>query len=111
MDFSERAGEAVLDEVIRCDWISRQLSRITFQPGKQRLDIPVQGIVYSLLAARTALPCRRTTATGSRRIGSLGLHIHRYAPSFLDLLRPNPRNPEKRMAFPLDLIDSFVQGS
>ena len=96
VDLAQGPGEAVLDEVICCDRISRQLSRITFQPGKQCRNVSVQRIVRSLLAAGTALPCRLATATSSPCIHSLGLHTHRRAPSFSICWAPIP-DPGKCM--------------
>jgi hypothetical protein len=82
MDFGERASDAVLDEVVGRDRISRQLPRITSQSRDQCLNVPVQGIVRDILLARTGPPSGFTTAIMSFRIGSLGLHIHDWAPSF-----------------------------
>src|SRR5215469_16405009 len=82
MDFGERASDAVLNEVVRRDRISGQLPRITSQSRDQCLNVPVKGIVTSILLGWCGSPSRRTSAIRSLRTGSLGLHIHDCAPSF-----------------------------
>src|SRR5215469_382002 len=107
MDFGERAGDAVLDKVVRRDRISRQLPRITSQSWDQRLNIPVQGIVRGTLLGRTGLSPRRTIAIRNRHTGSLGLHIHHHAPSFSICCAQSPGSEEAQdaLAPALDLID------
>jgi hypothetical protein len=113
MDFGERAGDAVLDKVVRRDRISRQLPRITSQSWDQRLNIPVQGIVRGTLLGRTGLSPGRTIAIRNRHTGSLGLHIHHHAPSFSICCAQSPGSEEAQdaLAPALDLIDLFVRGS
>ena len=113
MDFGERAGNAVLDKIVRRDRISRQLPRITSQSRDQRLNIPVQDIVHGALFGRSGLPSGRTTAIRGLRNESLGLHIHHHAPSFSICCDQSPGSEEAQdaLAPALDLIDLFVRGS
>jgi len=113
MDFGERAGDAVLDKVVRRDRISRQLPRIPSQSRDQRLNIPVQGTVHGTLFGRTALSARRTTAIRNRHTGSLGLYIHHHAPLFSICCAPIRESGEAQdaLAPALDLIDLFVRRS
>jgi hypothetical protein len=53
MDFPERTGEAILDEIVCSDRIARQDPRVISETRDQGLDLPVNVFVDRILVRRT----------------------------------------------------------